>query len=146
MSENQPSANENAKKGITLEPDEAAVSVANLSDKNFVLTLLLCSFLGSFGVHRFYVGKVGTGILMLLTLGAFGIWMFVDFIMIIIGRFRDKAGLPVKIPPKIFNVFNEALQESKEKQKEVMTEFKEGWEETKTEFNKLKTEIKKEDW
>lgn len=66
------------------------------SDKGFVPTLLLCLLLGSFGVHRFYVGKIGTGILMLLTLGAFGIWTLVDLIMIATGSFKDKAGLPVK--------------------------------------------------
>ncbi len=58
--------------------------------------ILLCFFLGAFGVHRFYAGKVGTGILMLLTLGGFGIWTIVDFIMIVTGNFRDKEGLLIK--------------------------------------------------
>lgn len=43
------------------------------SDKNWLATLLLCLFLGGIGVHRFYVGKVGTGILQLITLGGCGI-------------------------------------------------------------------------
>jgi len=52
----------------------------------------LCWFLGWLGLHRFYVGKVGTGILFVLTLGGLGIWYLVDFVMIIIGRFTDKDG------------------------------------------------------
>ena len=62
-----------------------------MSNKRLV-ALLLCIFLGEFGVHRFYVGKVGTGILWLLTFGLFGIGTLVDLIMIIIGKFTDKAG------------------------------------------------------
>ena len=66
------------------------------SDKGFVPTILLCFFLGSFGAHRFYVGKIGTGILMLITLGGLGIWMLVDFIIIVCGNFKDSNGLPIK--------------------------------------------------
>jgi len=66
------------------------------SQKGFVPTLLLCIFLGPLGVHRFYVGKIGTGILMLVTAGGLGIWALIDLIMIIVGAFKDKAGLPVK--------------------------------------------------
>ena len=66
------------------------------SIKGFVPTILLCFFFGVFGVHRFYVGKVGTGILQLLTLGGFGIWTLVDFIMIVVGSFTDKQGKFVK--------------------------------------------------
>ena len=60
------------------------------SDKNWLATLLLCLFLGGIGVHRFYVGKVGTGILQLITLGGCGIWTLIDLIMIITGSFTDK--------------------------------------------------------
>ncbi len=68
-----------------------------ISDKNGVVCLLLCFLLGTFGVHRFYAGKVGTGILMLITIGGFGIWYLVDMIMIICGAFTDKAGNKVKL-------------------------------------------------
>ena len=62
----------------------------NDSNKKMVVAALLCFFLGMIGVHRFYVGKVGTGILMIVTLGGFGIWALVDLIMIITGSFKDK--------------------------------------------------------
>ncbi len=61
--------------------------------KSWIAALLLCFFLGTLGVHRFYVGKIGTGILMLLTLGGFGIWTLIDLIMIAVGSFKDKQGL-----------------------------------------------------
>ncbi len=63
-----------------------------MSSKSRLVSLLLCLFLGGFGIHRFYVGKVGTGILWLLTGGCFGIGLLVDLIMIICGSFRDKQG------------------------------------------------------
>jgi TM2 domain-containing membrane protein YozV len=58
--------------------------------------ILLCFVLGGFGVHRFYAGKVGTGILMLFTLGGLGIWTLIDFIIIATGNFTDKDGLKIK--------------------------------------------------
>ncbi len=63
-----------------------------MSDKKILPAFLLCFFFGVFGVHRFYVGKVGTGILQLVTLGGLGIWALIDFIMIIVGAFTDKQG------------------------------------------------------
>ncbi|MEU5942404.1 TM2 domain-containing protein [Micromonospora sp. NPDC047548] len=71
----------------------APVSVG--TQKSWVVALLLCFFVGVLGVHRFYVGKVGTGILQLVTLGGLGIWTFIDFIMILVGAFRDKQGQPL---------------------------------------------------
>jgi len=56
---------------------------------------LLCWFLGVFGVHRFYVGKTGTGILQLLTLGGLFVWAMIDFVMIIVGSFTDADGAVV---------------------------------------------------
>ncbi len=66
------------------------------SEKGFVPAILLCFFLGQLGIHRFYVGKVGTGVLMIFTLGGMGIWTIIDFIMIVCGAFTDQHGLPVK--------------------------------------------------
>ena len=70
--------------------------VMEKSEKGFVPALLLCLLLGTLGIHRFYVGKIGTGILMIITLGAFGIWTLIDLIMIAVGSFKDKKGLPIK--------------------------------------------------
>ncbi|NGX31096.1 MAG: hypothetical protein K940chlam8_00456 [Chlamydiae bacterium] len=62
------------------------------SEKSRLATFLLCFIFGFFGVHRFYVGKIGTAILMILTFGGFGIWYVIDLILIIVGDFRDKKG------------------------------------------------------
>ena len=66
------------------------------SPKSFTTTLLLCFLLGGFGAHRFYLGKTGTGIAMILTLGGLGIWAFIDLIVIVTQGFTDSDGLKVK--------------------------------------------------
>lgn len=63
-----------------------------MSNKSRLAALLLCLFLGAIGVHRFYVGKIGTGIIWLFTGGCFGIGVLIDFILIAVGSFKDKAG------------------------------------------------------
>ncbi|MGL5415575.1 MAG: zinc-ribbon domain and TM2 domain-containing protein [Clostridium sp.] len=66
--------------------------IVNTSSKSKVVAALLCFFLGGLGIHRFYTGKIGTGILMILTLGGLGVWTIIDFIMILCGAFKDKDG------------------------------------------------------
>ncbi len=66
-----------------------------VSPKSRTVVILLAWLLGIFGVHRFYLGKVGTGILMLLTLGGLGIWAFIDVLMAVVGKMKDKDGLPI---------------------------------------------------
>ena len=56
----------------------------------------MAGFLGGIGAHRFYLGKIGTGVLMILTFGGFGIWHVIDFILVVTGNFKDKQGLAVK--------------------------------------------------
>ncbi|KEZ86924.1 hypothetical protein IO99_07775 [Clostridium sulfidigenes] len=74
-----------------LEPKEK-----DCSEKSWGATLVFCILLGFIGFHRFYVGKAGTAILMLLTLGGFGIWIIVDLVSIIINSFTDEYGRIVK--------------------------------------------------
>src|SRR3990167_2820474 len=70
----------------------SAKSELSVSPKSGVVTLLLFLFLGTIGAHRFYVGKVGTGVLMLFTLGGLGIWTLVDLVMIACCEFDDSEG------------------------------------------------------
>ena len=62
------------------------------SPKTKTMALLLCLFAGPTGAHRFYVGKTGSGIGQMLTLGGCGIWSLVDLIMILTNKFTDGQG------------------------------------------------------
>ena len=62
------------------------------SDKSRGVALALAVFLGVFGAHRFYAGKVNSGILMACTLGGLGVWYLYDCILVGAGRFRDADG------------------------------------------------------
>ena len=70
--------------------------VTNTSNKSRLVALLLCIFLGEFGAHRFYVGKIGTGLIYLFTAGLFGIGWIIDLIKICLGSFRDNVGEPLR--------------------------------------------------
>ena len=66
-----------------------------VSSKSRTIDLILCVLLGFLGVHRFYEGKIGTGILYLCTAGLFGIGVLVDFILILTGSAKDKDGAQI---------------------------------------------------
>ena len=68
----------------------------NNEQKEWLVTLLLSFFLGVLGIHRFYTGHTKTGVAQLLTLGGCGIWAFIDFIIILVGNFKDAQGRPLK--------------------------------------------------
>ena len=66
-----------------------------VSRKSKVTAIILCILLGWLGGHRFYVGKVGTGLLYLFTAGLFGVGVLIDLIMLLLGNFSDKFGYPL---------------------------------------------------
>ena len=68
-----------------------------VSEKSGIACLLFLILLAPLGLHRFYVGKVGTGILFLLTGGGLGLWWLIDLIMLIVGSFTDAGGNFVKL-------------------------------------------------
>jgi TM2 domain-containing membrane protein YozV len=67
-----------------------------VSERSRGLALALSLVGGFLGMHRFYVGKTGSGIAMIVTLGGLGMWWFYDTILIAFGEFRDADGLPLR--------------------------------------------------
>lgn len=74
----------------------AMPAIASATDKRILPAFLLCFFVGLFGAHRFYVGKVGTAIAQIFTFGGLGIWTLIDLIMILTGSFTDKNGVRIR--------------------------------------------------
>ena len=79
-----------------LQKEKLLNSPTTTSTTDWLTLFLLTFFVGVLGVHRFYVGKIGTGFLMLLTLGGLGVWFLVDLILVVTGQFTNKDGQ--KIP------------------------------------------------
>lgn len=72
------------------------VYVVNTSSKSKTTALWICIFLGMFGGHYFYVGRIGKGLLYLCTLGLFCFGWIIDIFAILGGNFRDNAGAPLR--------------------------------------------------
>lgn len=70
-------------------------NMTNESPKSRLIAIFFCMFFGWAGLHRFYVRKIGTGFLMLFTMGGFGMWYMFDLLMVALGAFRDYDGLRV---------------------------------------------------
>ncbi len=69
----------------------------SVSDKRILPAAILCFFFGVFGAHRFYVGKTGSAIAQLLTIGGLGVWAMVDLIILVFGAFTDGAGRKITL-------------------------------------------------
>ncbi len=68
----------------------------NVKEDKWLISILLCFFLGVLGAHRFYTGHIGIGIIQLLTGGGCGIWTLIDFIILLTGNYKDAEGNPIK--------------------------------------------------
>lgn len=84
--ETSPNATVCMKCGVTLNENEG---------KDWLTTLLLCIFVGTLGIHRFYTKHTKIGVVQLLTLGGCGIWTLVDLILIVTDNFKDADGHPL---------------------------------------------------
>lgn len=70
-------------------------NISQSSDKSYLVNFLLAIFLGNLAVDRFYLGKIGTAILKLITFGGLGIWVIVDIILSFTGSSTSKDGKKV---------------------------------------------------
>ncbi len=66
------------------------------SDKNKKTALILCAIGGIFGMHDFYLGKIGGGLVKLFTCNVFCVGWFIDLIKIASGSYTDNAGAPLR--------------------------------------------------
>lgn len=80
-------------------PQIPTPSVATPGQKSLGLAWGLAVFLGNLGVDRFYLGKIGTGIVKLLTLGGLGFWTFIDVLLLAFNKTKDKKGNSLQTQP-----------------------------------------------
>ena len=76
--------------------DELSSPAAAAEGKSQLVALILAALVGGLGIHRFYLGYTWQGIVQLLTLGGCGIWALIDFIIIVVGDYKDANGIPIK--------------------------------------------------
>ena len=72
-------------------------SSLDVSKRKVLPALLLCLLFGVFGTHRFYVGKVGSGMLQMLTLGGLGLWVIYDSLLLVMRKFTDNQGAKLRL-------------------------------------------------
>jgi TM2 domain-containing membrane protein YozV len=73
-------------------PAPGSPFAGQVSNKDYLTTFLLAYFLGTFGIDRFYTNEIGLGLLKLFTGGGFGLWAFIDVILVLAGVRKDKWG------------------------------------------------------
>ena len=78
-------------------PDLLPGSHLDVSHRKVLPALFLCLLFGVFGTHRFYVGKVGSGMAQMLTFGGLGLWALYDSLLIIMRKFTDNNGAKVRL-------------------------------------------------
>jgi hypothetical protein len=78
--------------GLKIATKQMQKSAAEGGGKSQLVALLLALFVGVLGIHRFYLGYTGIGIVQLLTFGGLGIWALIDLILIITGDLKPKTG------------------------------------------------------
>ena len=76
--------------------ESGSTALAGLSERRTGAAAILAFFFGVFGAHRFYLGRPKSAILQLLTLGGFGIWALIDFVLILFGELKDGDGRRLK--------------------------------------------------
>lgn len=91
---NNTNTNTNTNTNVNQNVNGGEVGMA-VSPKSKIVTLVLCIFLGALGIHRFYVGKIGSGLLYLFTGGVFCLGWIYDILKILSGTFTDGIGLPI---------------------------------------------------
>ena len=82
--------NEQSQTNVTSADHQVSKKISG--GKSQLIALLLCIFLGGLGIHRFYLGYTGIGVIQLLTAGGFGVWFIIDLIRIITGDLKPKNG------------------------------------------------------
>ncbi len=82
------------KKAVVMTAIKAANAAkpASSGEKSQLVALILCFVVGTLGIHRFYLGYIGIGIIQLVTAGGCGIWTLIDFINILLGNLEPKDG------------------------------------------------------
>ena len=81
-----------SEQAIIVSPQIDKAATVDESQRHFLAVFFLSFMWGTFGIDRFYLGKVGTGLLKLITFGGLGIWVIIDLALIMSGAMRDKQG------------------------------------------------------